>query len=249
MELTVLGTCGAYPGRGRMASGYLLQHDGFNLVMDLGNGTLSNLQQLIDYERIDAVMVSHSHPDHCVDLYALFIARLFHPEPLPPLKLVSAPGVFDRISSLGDEDENLREGFDVTEPELGGSFELGPFRIRTRPMSHWVPVMGTRIEVDGRSLAYSGDTGPTPELEALARDADMLITENSWLAGQEVGRDPFHLTSRQAGEHAARAGVGHLVLSHFWPTNPREPSREQAGEAFEGTLTLAEDRMALEVSS
>ncbi len=107
--------------------------------------------------------------------------------------------------------------------------------------------MGMRIEADGRALAYSGDTGPTPELEALGRDADLLITEASWLDGQEEGKQPFHLTARQAGTHAARAAADHLLLSHFWPTNEREPSRDQAGEAFDGPITLAEDGMRMEV--
>jgi len=229
-----------------MASGYLVRHDGFNLVMDLGNGALSNLQKEIPYGRIDAVVVSHSHPDHCVDLYALFLARFFHPERLAPLPLVTAPGVFDRFASLGDPEE-VRGTYQVREVEPGESFELGPFRIGTRPMTHWVAAMGMRIEADGRALAYSGDTGPTPELEALGRDADLLITEASWLDGQEEGKQPFHLTARQAGTHAARAAADHLLLSHFWPTNEREPSRDQAGEAFDGPITLAEDGMRMEV--
>jgi ribonuclease BN (tRNA processing enzyme) len=96
-------------------------------------------------------------------------------------------------------------------------------------------------------LGYSGDTGPTPELDALGRGADMVILENSWLEGQQRGRDPFHLTARQAAEHAARAGAGHLVLSHFWPTNDRDRSREQAAPAFGGPITLADEAMKLEL--
>jgi len=247
VDLTVLGTSGAYPGPGRMASGYLVRHERFNLVMDLGNGALSTLQTQIAYHEIDAVVVSHSHPDHCVDLYALFIARLFHPEPLPPIPLFGAAGVFDRIASLGSEVEELRQSYQVREVEPGETFELGPFRIATRPMSHWVPAMGMRIEADGQALAYSGDTGPTPELDALGRDVDVLITEASWLEGQQKGRDPFHLTARQAAEHAGRAEARRLVLSHFWPTNDRGASRDQASDSFGGEITLADEGMRLEV--
>jgi ribonuclease BN (tRNA processing enzyme) len=246
MELTVLGTCGAFPGPGRAATGYLLQHDGFNLAVDMGNGALANLQRAVPYQGIDAVLVSHSHPDHCVDIYALFIARKFHPEPLAPIPLAVAPGVFDRIASLGSEVEEMRQSFEVRPLEPGQTFELGPFRIEARPMTHWVPALGYRIQADGRNLAYTGDTGPTEELEVLGRSVDMLITEASWLEGQERGRDPFHLTARQAAEHAARAGAGHLVLSHFWPTNDRERSREEAAPAFGSPITLADEGMRLE---
>src|SRR5207237_7979809 len=132
------------------------------------------LQKVIPYQEIDAIVVSHSHPDHCVDVYALFIARLFHPEPLPPLPLVTAPGVFDRIAGLGDPEE-VRGTYAVRDVDPGESFELGPFRVATRPMTHWVPAMGMRVEADGQALAYSGDTGPTPELDALGRDASLMI--------------------------------------------------------------------------
>jgi ribonuclease BN (tRNA processing enzyme) len=248
VELTVLGTCGGFPGAGRAASGYLVRHDGFNLVVDLGNGALSTLQKEIGYHEIDAVMVSHSHPDHCVDLYSLFIARSYHPEPLPQLPLVAGEGVFERLLSLGGEEEELPQSFDVRRIEPGQSFELGPFGITSFPMPHWVPALGYRIQADGQTVAYTGDTGPTPQLEGLARDVDVLVAEATWLEGQGRGKDPYHLTAREAGEHAALAGTKRLVLSHFWPTNDRELSKEQAGEAFDpDAITLADEGLTLEV--
>jgi ribonuclease BN (tRNA processing enzyme) len=247
VELTILGTCGAYPGPGRAATGYLLRHDGFNLVIDLGNGALANLQREIRFHDVDAVLVSHSHPDHCVDLYALHIARIFHTEPLEPVPMFTAPGVAERLLSLGGDEDDLRQSFAVQEAEPGREFDVGPFRVQARAMAHWVPAFGYRISVDGSSLAYSGDTGPNDELIELGRGTDVLVLENSWLEGQQAGRPPYHLTARQAGEHAARSGTDHLVLSHFWPTNDRERSREQAAPEFDGAITLADEGMALEV--
>lgn len=248
MELTILGTCGGYPGPGRAASGYLVRHDGFNLVVDLGNGALSTLQREIAYHEIDGVIVSHSHPDHCVDLYSLFIARSYHPEPLERLPVTAGRGVFDRILALGSDDDELQSSFDMREVEPNRPFELGPFRIEGFPMAHWVPALGYRIQADGQAMAYTGDTGPNAAIDDLARDVDVLLAEATWLEGQQKGKDPYHLTARQAGEQAARAGSKRLVLSHFWPTNDRDPSREQAAEAFDGEgITLADEGLRVEV--
>src|SRR5207253_288979 len=186
VKLTVLGTCAAYPGPGRAATGYLVRHDGFNLVVDLGNGALANLQREIAFTEVDGILVSHSHPDHCVDLYALFIARMFHTERLPALPLFTAQGVFDRFSKLGNETDEMRRSFAVRELEPGESFDMGPFRIETRSMTHWVPALGYRLQVDGRTLAYTGDTGPTEEILPLGHEADLLVSEASWIDGQEV---------------------------------------------------------------
>jgi ribonuclease BN (tRNA processing enzyme) len=249
VELTVLGTSAAYPAPGGAASGYLVRHNGFNLVLDFGTGALANVQEHVGITEIGAMVISHEHPDHCLDLYPLWLALFFHPDRVPAIPLVAPAGVFDRVARLHrgeDAVRDMRQRFDVREVEPGEAVVLGPFSIRTRPMRHLVPTIGVRVQADGSSLAYTGDTGPTEEVEELGRDADVLLAENSWLDGQGTG--PFHLTAREAGQHAGRAGARRLVLSHFWPTNPREPSREQAADGFEGEVVLAEEGMTLEVA-
>ncbi|MBI4261746.1 MAG: MBL fold metallo-hydrolase, partial [Actinobacteria bacterium] len=146
MELTVLGTDGAFPRAGGACSGYLLRHDGFSLVIDLGTGALANLQRHVGYDRIDAVVLSHEHPDHCVDVYPLFVARQFHEERLAPLPLFAPPGAFDRLARLAgtESGDDFRAAFRVTEVEPGSGFGTGPFRIATRPMPHLVPNLGMR---------------------------------------------------------------------------------------------------------
>lgn len=247
MELTVLGTCGAYPGPGRAASGYLVRHQGYTVAVDLGTGVLANLQTHIDHHRVDALVLSHEHLDHWLDLYPLFMARYFHPEPLSPLPVIAPGGVFDlawKIESPEDM-EDWDRLFDVRRIEPGDDFELGPFHVKTRDMRHWVQTAGFRFEANGTALAYSADTGPTDELTALAEGVDLLLSEASWLEGQ--GSAPMHLTAREAGEHASKAGVDRLLLSHFWPTNEREAYREQAAEAFDGDMVLAEEGLVVEV--
>jgi ribonuclease BN (tRNA processing enzyme) len=250
VELTVLGSSAAFPDVGGAASGYLLRHDGFNLWLDAGTGTLANIQRYVPYDKIDAVLISHEHPDHCVDLYPLLIARLFHPDELAPLPVYGPSGVFRRLSGLeGAQDAaKMDDVFAINMVEAGASLELGPFRIATRLLPHWVPNLGMRIEVDGLALAYTGDTGPDQGVEEIARDAHLLLAEASWLDDHEGGA-PYHLKSRQAAEHAARAGARRLMLSHFWPGCDRSVSRAQAEDAFDGEIVLASEGLVVEFRS
>jgi ribonuclease BN (tRNA processing enzyme) len=248
VELTVLGSDGAFPRAGGACSGYLLRHEGFNLVLDLGPGAFSQLQRHVPHDDVDAIVVSHEHPDHCLDLYPLYTARRFHLEPLPPLPLFAPSGVFERVAALedGPERDEMGRSFDVREIEPGDGFEIGPYRVSTRLLPHWVPNAGLRISVGDRVLAYTGDTGPSSEIEVIGRDADLVVSEASWQGSRE-DPPPFHLTARQAGEHARRAGAARLLLTHFWPTLHRDTSGAEAREAFSGEVLLAEEGAVLPV--
>jgi ribonuclease BN (tRNA processing enzyme) len=251
VDLTVLGSCAAWPEAGRAAVGFLVEHDGFTVALDLGPGTMGNLQRHVPQEHLDAVIVTHKHLDHCLDLYPLTVARVFHPEPVARLPLYAPAGVFERIAALEDREgvEEMRNRiFDVRPIDPGDSFEVGPFRVSTRLLPHLVPNAGVRLESDGRALAYTGDTGPSEEIEVLAREADLLVAEASWLEPDEkIG--PVHLTARQAGEHAGRSGAAALMLAHFWPGLDRDASREQAAAAFGGELLVAEEGFRLRVGA
>ena len=237
MELTVLGSGGGWALANGAACGYLLQHDGFNLWVDAGTGTLANLQAHVAIPDVDAVVISHRHFDHFLDLYPYFLARYYPvPDRLPKQDLFAPPGMFEHALQLEPE---LAGAFDAHVVELGSGFEVGPFSIRTAPMRHPVPTLGMRIEADGTALAYSADTGPTDELVRLATGADLMLCEATWLAVPPAA-GPFHLTPPDAGDLAARAGVGRLVLTHIWPTNDREETRGMAEAAFGGPVDVAE---------
>jgi ribonuclease BN (tRNA processing enzyme) len=250
MDLTVLGSSAAYPAPGGAASGYLLRHDGYNLWIDCGTGTLSNIQLHVPHWEVDAILISHEHPDHCVDLYPLGVARVFHADPLPKLPVFGLQGVFDRVSGLERDGDTgrLRDVFDMRPVEPGDSIEIGPFRVGTRLLPHWVPNIGTRIEADGTVLAYTGDTGPDSGIEEIGRDADLLVTEASWQDGH-LWKEALHLTARQAAGHAQRAGARRLMLSHFWPGSDRDTSRQQAEEAYDGEIVLASEGLSVEIGS
>ena len=240
MRLTVLGCAGTFPGPESPCSGYLVEHDGFVLVLDLGAGALGALQRHVDLLDVDAVYVSHLHADHCIDLVAYSYARRYHPGGIPPVLPVYGPaGTAQRIldSYEAPPSHGLEDVFDFREvpPE---ERELGPFTVRAVRVNHPIECHGLRIEAGGRSLVYSGDTGACDDLVALAQGCDVFLCEASWAAAPDNPPD-IHLSGRQAGEHARRAGVDRLLLTHVVPWADPERIRAEAAEAFGGATELA----------
>lgn len=239
MRVTVVGCAGSFPGPDSPASCYLLEAEGFRLVMDFGNGALGALQRHVELFGVDAICLSHLHADHCVDLGAYWVARQYAPDGArPPIPVYGPPGTAERVAGFGGEGlakVRARFGFRDLAP---GSVEIGPFRVTADHVNHPVETFGFRVEQAGWSMAYSGDTGECDALVGLARDADLLLCEASFLDGPDLPPD-LHLTARQAAVHAARAGVGHLVLTHLVPWNDRERTLAEATGAYRGPLSLA----------
>jgi ribonuclease BN (tRNA processing enzyme) len=233
MELVVLGGQGTWPDAGGACTGYLVREGGFTLWMDLGTGTMANLQRHLDLLDVDAVVVSHRHPDHLLDLFPLYLP----------------PEAIDHVVALMSDQggEELRNVFDVREVRPGSDFSTGPFRIRTAPMRHPVPTLGMRIESDGRVLAYSADTGPSEDLVELARDAGLLLSEATWLEVPE-GAQPIHLSAGQAAEHASRADAGRLLLTHVrWTQTDRQGGLDRASAQYGGAIDVAEAGLEVQV--
>jgi len=238
MELIVLGAGGGWAMAGGAASGYLLRHDGFTLWLDAGTGTLANLHEHAKLTDVGAVVISHRHFDHFVDLYPYYLARSYPISArLPAHPLFAPPGMFEHALQL---EPQLTDAFDAQVVEPGEGFEVGPFRVRTAPMRHPVPTLGMRIEADGVAMAYTADTGPTGALVELARGADLLLSEATWFERPPTA-DHFHLTPTEAAEQASQAGVGRLILTHSWPTNDRRLMAEAAEAAFDGPVTMAHE--------
>jgi ribonuclease BN (tRNA processing enzyme) len=243
MELVMLGVGGGWARPGGAACGYLVSHEGFNLWIDAGTGTMANLQRHVGLDEVHAVAVSHRHFDHFLDLYPFWLSRWWAEEDRPaPLPLFAPPGMFEHALQI---EPKLGDGFRLHEIEPGTDFEAGPFRVRTAAMNHPVPTLGMRIEADGTALAYSADTGPTGELIDLSRDADVLLCEATWLEVRP-GWSPIHLTATEAGQHAASAGVGQLLLTHIWPATDRQESESRAREAYGGPVTAAEEGLRVD---
>lgn len=238
MRLTVLGGCGGYPAAGQACSGYLAEHDGFRLLIDPGYATVPRLLAAVPAEAVDAVLVSHGHPDHCADLHPLLRARAYGGASPPPLAVYAPAGALDPVLSL-DELAALPGTCEVTAVGPGQRLDIGPFRADTWLLPHFVPNLGLRLAAGGRVLAYTGDTGPSPDIADLARDADALLAEATF-PEKVTGFDARYLsTARQAGEHAARAGAGRLLLTHLWPGTSPDAARQAAAAAFGGPVAVA----------
>ena len=248
MRLTVIGCSGSFPGPDSPSSCYLAEAEGFRLVIDMGNGALGVLQRYAELFSIDAICVSHLHADHCIDVGSYWIARQFAPDGRKPvIPVYGPPGTAGRVKPfLGAGSHASGDApFDFRDLAVG-QVEIGPFRLATDHMNHPVETFGFRVEHAGWRVAYSADTGECGALVRLAEGADVLLCEASYQGDSEDNVPNLHLTARQAGEHATRAGVGQLILTHLVPWNDRERSLSEAAQTYQGPLSLATSGLVLE---
>jgi ribonuclease BN (tRNA processing enzyme) len=244
VKVTVLGSCAAWPEPGRACSGYLVTHDGFRLVVDLGFATLPRLLAHCPGGAVDAVALTHRHSDHCVDLNGLLRVRHYGERELPRIPLLCPPDVAELVDSL-EPAPRLAELFEVR--ELPASVRVGPFRVDSVALPHHVPNAGIRLTTADRTLAYTGDTGPDPRLVELGADADLYVMEATLQAEPPPGEPRHLLTAREAGRFAAAAGARRLLLTHFWPGSDRGVSLRQAAAEFGGEVLAAEEDLVVEV--
>jgi ribonuclease BN (tRNA processing enzyme) len=243
LELTILGCAGSHTGVGRACSGYLVRSGETHVLLDAGNGSTANLQRFVGFADLDAIVISHRHVDHCIDLVGAYYALKFGPGAGTRIPVYGAPEVDEALAGFMQRDTAL-EISDVYafETVVGGDeIVIGPLRLSFADATHLTPAISTRIEVDGATLVYSGDTSGGPELVEIARGADLLLCEATW-AGDQADYPPgIHLTGRAAAAIAQEAGVGRLVLTHVIGSTDREQVLAEAREVFDGPVELAED--------
>jgi ribonuclease BN (tRNA processing enzyme) len=246
MRLTVLGSCGAWPEAGQACSGYLVEHDGFRLLVEVGYAVVPRLLKRVSATEVDAVLISHGHPDHCADLNPLLRARVLRERPPPPLPVYAPPGALDAVLAL-DRPGMLDSGYRLHELTPGEDLVIGPFGVQTRLLPHWWPNVGIRLTAGGRVLAYTGDTGPSPEVAALARDADLLLAEASYIDRVPEDSRPYLSSARQQGRQAAEAAVRQLVLTHLMPGTDPAAARAAARRGYHGEVSVAGIGLTLDV--
>ncbi|MEV4537954.1 MBL fold metallo-hydrolase [Asanoa sp. NPDC049518] len=237
MRLTVLGARGAFPEANDACSGFLVEHDGFRLLLDAGYATFPRLLAVCTAADVDAVFVTHGHPDHCVDLNPLLRARSLADDPPPPLPVYAPPGALDAVLAL---DRPGMLDYALTPVGDGDRLRLGPFTVDVRALPHFVPNNGVRVSAGGMALAYQGDSGPTPDLAALAGDADLLLAEASYpeaVPDASAGRLSSALDAAAA---ATSAGVGRLLLTHLFPGLTEAIAVGAARSAYAGPVETAQ---------
>jgi ribonuclease BN (tRNA processing enzyme) len=176
----------------------------------------------------------------------LLRARAFADDPAPPLPVYAPPGALDAVLAL-DSAETTRGAADVRELRGGERLELGPFAVTTCSLPHWVPNVGIRLTAGGRTLAYTGDTGPTRAIVELARGADVFLAEATRPAmlAPDSARDLS--TARGAGVDAAAAGVGRLILTHLWPGEQRSAFLAEAAKSYGGDVRIASSGLVVDL--
>jgi ribonuclease BN (tRNA processing enzyme) len=240
MRLTVLGCAGSFPGPESACSAYLVEADGFRLLVDFGPGSLSALQRYAGLHTIDAILITHLHCDHVLDACSYVVVRRYAPDgPYPPLPVYAPAGAPERIAAAYSTPDGPVDDVYTFYGLQPGTFPIGPFTVTVDRVSHPVETYGVRLEHGGRVLAYSSDTAPCDALVRLAQGADLFLCEASYLDGADNPPD-LHLTGREAGEAATKAGVSRLVLTHLVAAWGSEAATyEAAAAAFTGPAEVA----------
>jgi ribonuclease BN (tRNA processing enzyme) len=247
VKLTIVGCSGSFAGPTSPASCYLVQaeHQGrtWNVALDIGAGALGTLQQHIDPRHLDAIFLSHLHPDHCIDLCGLYVVQRYHPEgQCAPLLVYGPTGTEKRMSeAYGLDDVHAMDTeFDYREYVDRQPVTIGPFTITPYAVCHPIEAYGLRVEADGLALAYTGDTDECEALLPLMSGASLVLADSSFVEGRDtIGG--IHMNGAQCAQVATRAGgVGRLMLTHMPAWNDREECRAQAAAHWDGTVELAE---------
>lgn len=243
MKLTVLGSAGSYPAPGRVCSSYLVETAHTRLLIDAGNGSLANLQQIARPSEISAVIVTHQHVDHMADLVGLYHIRRFHPEGPAELPVYTTAGVIALMDVLAG-DPTLHQVCRFHQVGAGARIEVGDLTVECFPARHPVETLALRVESAGSVLAYSADSGPAPELVACARGANLFLCESTWVAGRADHPKDLHLNAAQAGQCASEAGAQELVLTHV--AHPGDPAAAvtEARYTYAGPCSAATDLAA-----
>jgi len=264
MRLTVVGCAGSFPGPTSAASCYLVQAldaagRTWNVLLDLGSGALGALQQHLDPGDVDAVALSHLHPDHMADLCGLYVYLRYRPDRRPRGRVGPLPvhGPFGTASRLGEAyglepGETMAGQLSVHTWQAGYPVRVGPLEITPLAVRHPVPAYGMRVRGPAEddpsrlvTLAYTGDTDECPGLDELALGADVLLAEASFVEGRDDAVRSIHLTGRRAGEAAARGGAGTLVLTHIPAWNPQDAALAEAQDVYDGPVLAARPGLVL----
>jgi ribonuclease BN (tRNA processing enzyme) len=258
MRLTVLGKSPSWQDAGGACSGYLVEEDGIAALIDCGNGVFAKLREHIDYVDVDAVVISHLHADHFLDLvpysYALTYAPRQQPVPVPPWpgtdnparpRLIAPPGAretFRRVVGAWGNEDLIENAFQLEEYEESSTPKVGPLRFEFRSVPHFTETFAISVSSTngGGRLAYGADSRPSEALCEFVRGSDLLLIEATLPRPERTGVRG-HLTPGEAGEHARAAGAKRVVLTHISDELDATWARTEASKAFGAPIDVARE--------
>lgn len=257
MRMTVLGGSAAWPNPGQGCSSYLFSTDGTRVVVDCGPATLIELRKHVDYHTIDAIVISHCHSDHMLDLVPYRYGLRYGPNRsvrriplwLPP----GGPAFLARLAEALGSSEGAAtfwtDVFDVHEYDPRAKLDLNAMTVTFTPTQHYIDCYAMRLESrGGRRLFYSADTGSIDPLVDPARDCAVALIEATIDVHDDGPVDlRGHITPEQAGELACRARVGHLVLTHLWSERPESALLAAVRTTYGGPVTIAKPGLTIDV--
>ena len=237
LTLVPIGVGAAYARPGEVQSSYLVRGGDRAICLDLGAGALNRLQGHLPPEELDALVITHLHPDHCADLFALRVYMAWGPGRGRRLRLVGPEGLPARLRAFAGED-GWDEAFAFESLAAGRDVAIADgMTLRAAEVPHLPPTYALRVERDGSAICFSADCRLNDALPELARGADLLLCECSHGADEGGGGD--HLSARDAAAMASAAGAGALLLTHCYPEHDREAVLRAAREGWDGPLDWA----------
>lgn len=242
MKFTVIGHWGGYPKANEASSGYLLEHEGYQLLIDCGSAVLSKLQAILQPEDLNGVILSHYHPDHTADIGVLQHARLIQGFLGKQMECLPIYGhSLDEIEFPKLTYKNITKGiaYDPSQALI-----IGPFRVQFLLTDHPVPCYAMRFEAGGKSIVYTADTSFKEEFVSFSKEADLLVCECNFY-GNQNGKNAGHMTSFDAGTLANKANAGQLLLTHLPHYGELNQLREEAATIYNGPISLASYQWSL----
>jgi len=249
MQLTVLGSAASYAGADQACSGYLVEHDGTTLMLDCGNGTLANAAHVTDVTSLDAVLISHAHTDHFLDLFALEAAMRFSPEgPMGSIPIYLPEGLWERMRALLPQKgaAQLAQAFEPHVLKAGEALVFDELTVTPVPVDHDGNTFAFVVDAPDARLAYTADTRDGDAVRAAVAGCDVLLADCT-IPQEYAGQWP-HMTATEAGALAKGSGAELLVLTHLWPTADHDRMLREAGDAFGGETVLAEELLTIDMS-